>query len=192
MRKANHFNALFALQSLAIRLNSIYIFQRFMKKIKSQNIFREFMKGKTLKLFKISRLNIMKTKISHQVMTEVKRKCLKVSENEKFKCSLYFKVLGQKPLSKNTCLKFMRKASQSNAVNVQQSLVLKVKAANLWTLEILHWHLVTKRGLYQEHYEKVLDKDHVWSPSAYVRSQVFKNLQPSILAYEDWLYWCIL
>ena len=100
MRKANHFNALFALQSLAIRLNSIYIFQRFMKKIQSQNMFREFMKGKTLKLFKISRLNKMKTKISHQVMTQVKRKCLKVGENEKFKCSLYFKVLGQKPLSK--------------------------------------------------------------------------------------------
>ena len=131
MRKANHFNVLFALQSLAVRLSSIYIFQRFMKKIKSQNMFREFMKGRTLKLFKISCLNMMKTKIGHQVTTEVKRKCLKFMKMKNLSVQYVSKFWGQKPLSKDTYLKFMRKTSQFNVLYVQQGLVLRVNSIDI-------------------------------------------------------------
>ena len=41
------------------------------------------------------------------------------------------------------------------------------------------------KGEFKKQYEKVHDKDHVWSPSANERSQVFTNLQPVILANED-------
>ena len=106
----------------------------------------------------------MKTKIGHQVTTEVKRKCLKLVK------------------MKNSSVTFVSKSwgkSHSQKTHVSSSWE---KQANS--------KCPTKfgfKGEFKKQYEKVHDKDHVWSPSANERSQVFTNLQPVILANEDWL-----
>ena len=72
------------------------------QKINSHNMFQEFMKGKTLKLFKMSSQNMMN---GHHMPKKVKRKV----EMKNLLVQYVSKVWGQKLLSKDTCIIFMRK-----------------------------------------------------------------------------------
>ena len=75
----------------------------------------------------------MKTKIRRQVLVRMKRKCLKFMKMKNSSVHCVPKSWGQKPLSKDTCLKFMRKKSHFNVFNVQQGLVLKVNSIDILT-----------------------------------------------------------